>query len=542
MTSTGATAVLARIVRNRSLRRVLFAFVAFNIAEFATWVAILLYAYERTGPASVGLVALVQLVPAALFAAPAASLGDRFPRTRVLNIGYLGQAIAMLLTAGAMLADLPVVLVYVAAAAAAATSLVVTRPTQSALLPSLARAPDELTAANSAAGVMEGVGVLVGPLLAAAILTSATVAVVFGVAAAALTMAALATVGLRPVEAPDLPGDTERRVDDESRADRSFRAGVRIVAGDPDARLVLALLTTRMVLIGCADVLFVLMAIELLGMGEPGAGILNAALGAGTIAGGAVAFGLIGRRGLARVAAIGAVAWGIAIGLVGITATAALAPGLIVLGGAGLTVVDVAGRTFLQRSVRDESLARVFGLQEGLAMAGLAFGSILVSALATVFGLVVTIAIVAAIQPLMVLVTWRRLAALDRRSAAPVRELALLRRTPLFRPLPGPELESIARRGTWLTVPAGTVVIREGDAGDRFYVLDEGAVRVEQGGRHLRDLTDPGDGFGEIALLRDVPRTATVTATRPSVLFAVDRAPFLAALTGRPSVVPEGPR
>lgn len=538
--TSGAPAVLARIVRNRSLRRVLLAFLAFNVAEFATWVAILLYAYERTGAASVGIVALAQLVPAALVAAPAASLGDRFPRTRVLNVGYTAQAVAMLLTAGAMLANLPVAVVYVAAAAAAA-SLVVTRPTQSALLPSLADTPEELTAANSAAGVMEGVGVLVGPLIAAAVLTSSTVAVVFGIAAVALTVAALATVGLRPVDADGRAGSIEPRAG-EPGADRSFRAGLRVVARDPDARLILALLTTRMVLIGCADVLFVLMAIELLGMGEPGAGILNAALGAGTIAGGAVAFGLIGRRGLAGVAAIGAVAWGIAIALVGITATAALAPGLIVLGGAGLTVVDVAGRTILQRSIRDESLARVFGLQESLAMAGLGVGSVLVSILVTAFGLVATIAIVASIQPLMVLATWRRLAALDRRSAAPVRALELLRRTPLFRPVPGPELESISRRGTWLTVPAGTVVIREGDKGDRFYVLEQGAVSVEQGGRRIRDLAAPGDGFGEIALLRDVPRTATVTTTLPSVLFAVDRGPFLAALTGRPTTAPEGAR
>ncbi|MGK2851290.1 MAG: cyclic nucleotide-binding domain-containing protein [Candidatus Limnocylindrales bacterium] len=215
---------------------------------------------------------------------------------------------------------------------------------------------------------------------------------------------------------------------------------------------------------------------------------------------------------------------------------------MIVLGGAGLTVVDVAGRTILQRSIRDESLGRVFGLQESLAMAGLALGSVLVSIFATALGLVATIAIVAAIQPLMVLVTWRRLAALDRRAAVPVRALELLRRTPLFRPPPAPELESIARRGTWLTVPAGTVVIREGDAGDRYYVLDAGAVRVEQAGRNLRDLTSQGDGFGEIALLRDVPRTATVTTTQPSVLFAVDRAPFLAALTGRPVSAPEGAR
>ena len=162
----GPTAVLRRVLANRDLRRVLPAFLVFSAAEYGTWVAILLYAYEQTGPASVGLVALVQLVPAGLVAPAAATLGDRFPRHRVLTLGYVVQAIAMLATAGAMLAGLPVAIVYLAAAAAA-TSVVVTRPTQSALLPSLAGTTDDLTAANGTAGVAEGVGALVGPLAAA---------------------------------------------------------------------------------------------------------------------------------------------------------------------------------------------------------------------------------------------------------------------------------------------------------------------------------------------------------------------------------------
>src|SRR5688572_19954564 len=169
----GPTAVLRRVLANRDLRRVLPAFLVFSAAEYATWIAILLYAYEQTGPASVGLVALIQLVPAGLVAPPAAALGDRFPRHRVLTFGYLGQAIAMLATAAAMLAGLPVPVVYLAAAVAA-TSLVVTRPTQSALLPSLAGTPAELTAANGTAGVAEGTGALFGPLAAAAILAVST--------------------------------------------------------------------------------------------------------------------------------------------------------------------------------------------------------------------------------------------------------------------------------------------------------------------------------------------------------------------------------
>ena len=149
----GIASVLRRLLGNGGLRRVLPAFFLFNAAEFGTWVAILLYAYERTGPVSVGVVALIQLVPAALLAPAAASLGDRFPRERVLAAGYVAQAVAMLATAAAMIAAAPPVVVY-AIAAVAASSLVVTRPTQSALLPSLAVSPEELTAANAATGIV----------------------------------------------------------------------------------------------------------------------------------------------------------------------------------------------------------------------------------------------------------------------------------------------------------------------------------------------------------------------------------------------------
>ena len=164
-------------------------------------------------------------------------------------------------------------------------------------------------------------------------------------------------------------------------------------------------------------------------------------------------------------------------------------------------MVDIAGRTILQRTVRDEVLARVFGLQEGLAMAGLAVGAFLVPVFVGLVGLLGAIVLAAALLPVAVGLTWSRLAALDRRAIAPIRELELLRRTALFRPLPIPQLEAVARRVGWVTVPAGHVIIREGEPGDRFYVLASGAVKVERDGALLRELTS-GDGFGEIALLR----------------------------------------
>lgn len=542
----GTLAVLTRVLANRDLRRVLVSYFAFNIAECGTWVAILLYAYEVTGPGSVGIVALLQLVPAALAAAPAAALGDRYPRHRVLAIGYLGQAAAMLGTAAAMLLDLPVAVVY-ASAIVAATALVVTRPTQSALLPSLARTPDELTAANGAAGIVEGLGVLVGPLVAAIILTGSSVGVVFLVAGGSMVAAALATLGLQPRPTgrarrlatvgsgtPDLSGAAHPRiaVDAQPIADGSFRAGLRTVASDPDARLIVGLLTAKMFVLGSADVLFILLALDLLDMGEPGAGLLNAALGAGTVLGGALAFALVGRQRLALVALLSALVWGVTLALIGLTALALLAPLLFVAGGAGLTILEISGRTLLQRSIRNEVLARVFGIQEGLAMVALAAGSVLVAVLVELVGLVGAVVAISAILPVVAIATWSRLSSIDRRAVPPVQALDLLRRTPLFRPLAPPELEGVARHGRWLTVPAGTAVITAGEIGDRYFVIADGAVAVTVGGAEVGVLDDPGAGFGEIALLLDVPRTATVTATRESVLFAIDRAPFLAVLSG----------
>lgn len=527
-----------RIVRNRDLRRVLGAFLAFSAAEYGTWVAILLYAYEATGPASVGVVAMLLLVPAAVIAPAAAALGDRHPRQRVLVGGYLVYGSGLAATALAMIAGAPVVLVYLVASIGGA-ALVVVRPTQSALMPSLSHTPDELTSANGAAGVIEGAGILLGPLLAAAVLTQAGPSAVFVLSAAAVLTGALLVTRLRSPAAHD--ADAARRATGREmsvfpREAGAMVAGLRAVLTDPDARLVVGLMSARMLMIGAADVLFVLMALDLLGLGEPGAGILNAALGAGTIVGGTISFALVGRNRLASVAAAGACLWGLALGVSGWLASPILAPVLIVAGGAGLAIVDVAGRTILQRSVADGVLARVFGVQEGLAMGALAAGSLVVPVLIAIFGLTGAILVTAALLPLTVALVWSRLVALDARTPVPAQAITLLRRVALFGPLPAPGLEAIARRAAWLTVDPGSVVIREGDVGDRYFVLASGGVRVEREGRPLRELSSPGDGFGEIALLRDVPRTATVTATVESVFLTVDRVSFLAAVTGNPRV------
>jgi MFS family permease len=203
----------------------------------------------------------------------------------------------------------------------------------------------------------------------------------------------------------------------------------------------------------------------------------------------------------------------------------------MILLGLANSVVDVNAYTILQRIAPAAVMSRVFGAMESAVIGGMAVGALLMPILITTIGIRWGLVVVGLGVSVVVLLGMRGLHRIDVFTFAPP-ELELLRSVSLLSLLPEPTLESLARSLVRIEVPAGEVFIREGDPGDFFYVVESGTAEVTKEGRHLAT-AGPGDYIGEIALLRDVPRTATVTATSATVLQALDREHFIPAVTGQ---------
>lgn len=514
--------------QNANLRWLELAWTASIVGQYAFLIAVSVYAYGVGGEKAVGLVFLARLIPAALVAPFAGMLGDRYPRERVLFFTNVARIVLVGASAVGVLADANPWVVYgLAIAATIATTPF--RSSQAALTPSLARTPEELTAANAVASGVESIAVFAGPALAGVLFGVASTGVVFLVTAALIVVSS-AFLLLIQVEHSEKP----RRELDASTIVGERLAGFTTLARDRSLAVMMGLLTAQTAMFGALQVFIVVTAIELLELGEGGVGYLNAAIGIGAFVGAVGALSLTGAQRLSPAFLGGLVVTGVPLIALGLWQEVAIVVVALALMGVGNAFVDVAGLTLVQRTVPDDVLARVFGVIQMLWMASMGVGAALAPALIAWLGVDTALIVTGAFLPILVVAFGATVARIDRAAAAPeTDELRILVSVPIFAPLPGGSLEHLATRLVPLRVDAGTMIVREGDAGDRFYIVAEGELGVSQGGAPIAELT-PGEYFGEIALLRDTARTATVTARTDAVLYALDREDFLAAVTGHP--------
>jgi MFS family permease len=509
------------VFRNGDLRRLEIGYGGSIVAEWAFSITLAVYAFNHGGATTVGIVALIRYLVAAAFAPFAGLLGDRFRRERVMLGADLSRCAICLGAAAAAFGGAPL-LVYVFAVSLTLASRTF-RPAQSALLPTLATTPAELTAANVVSSTIESLGIFGGPAIGGLLLAVTTPSWIFAVTAVGFLWSASFIVRIHADYEPDLKA--HRGIAHEALA------GFRTIGREPRLRLLVGLYTAQTLVAGAFTVYIVVTAIDLLDLGRSGVGFLNSAVGAGGLVGALVSVMLVGRRRLAGSFAAGLLLWGVPIALVGIWPTAAGALVFLALIGVGNTIVDVSCFTMMQRAVPEAVLARAMAVLESTFMASVGIGAILAPLLVSLVGIRVALVATGCFLPVLAALLWKRLLMIDAEAVVPTEQLELLEAIPMFAPLPAPTLENLAASMRRLSLEPGNVVFNKGDEGDRFYVIDQGEVEIGVGDGPPK-VEGRGGYFGEIALLRDVPRTATVRARTHVVLYALDRDEFIGVVTG----------
>ena len=522
-----ATASLRTAVAEPATRRLVVAWFAVVAGKWTLLVTTLVIAYDRGGPVAVGVLGLVRYLTPAVVAPFAGVPAARWPPLDVLRAANLARTIAAAGAAIVVMLGLPLPALMLMVALEAGVGAF-TRPLHMGLLPACASSPSQLVAANVTTSAAEGLGTFVGPAVASLLLLSTgpqgalvAVVIVYAAGVVATARARVATVGRRGDGRPSavLPG---------------LAAGIRAVGALPGARLVLAGIALQTFVRGLLTVCTVVAAIELLGMGEPGVGTLNAGMGLGALIGAAASIALTGRTRLGPVFLLALVGWGAPIAVIGLVVGPAVAILAMVVVGLSNAFLDVAGYTIIQRTTPNEARITVLGLSDGVANLGPALGGLSAPVLLQALGIQGALVVTGAILPIAAVALAASARNLEEGGAAAARRVELLRAQPLFAPLSLATVEHLAATLVPRTYASGDWLMREGEPGDEYVLIDRGDVEVSQAGRALRTLGS-GSGVGEIALIHDVPRTASVSALGDVQGFSLDRDAFLEAVTGQPA-------
>jgi CRP-like cAMP-binding protein/predicted MFS family arabinose efflux permease len=521
----------------RAFRRLLAAMAVSIAGDWLYNVALLVFVYESTHSAAwVGATTIVRLVPYVLLGSAGGALADRYDRRSVMVASDIVRGLLMLLLAALAWRSGPVlVALFIAFLSTAAGTPYA--PAVSATLPAVVP-EDDLAAANTLSTTVEHVAIILGPAAGGLLLLIGPPAVAFSLNGVSFLLSALAVSTVR-VRSRTPAGTAEpgmlRRIADGMRALR---------ASSVAAALAGCMMVTSCIY-GMETVLLVLVSESRLNTGANGIGYLLAAVGLG----GVLAAGITPRLAESRHAFIpisaGVFAMGLPLAALAFVTVPAVAFVLMTLQGMGNITLDVVAVTTLQRTLPKHLTAGIFGIIRSLYIGATLLGALVAPPLVAVAGLRAALLVAGVALPCLALLALPALRSVDVTARRRVEELApalrLLEGLSIFVGVPRPSLELLAGSVEEESVPAGTLVVRQGEPSRDFYIVASGVLDVVSSGEMetppvVVNTLQPGDYFGEIGLLEEIPRTASVQARSECKLERIDGRVFLDVVNQTPSL------
>ena len=520
-------ASLREALSNDGIRRLEIAWMLGIAADTALTVVLLVVVFAREGIVAAGLLGAIRMAPAVAAGMLSGALLDRFRGDRLLVALALTRTASAALCAVVIATDGPTPALFMLAAVAAAAGAPV-RPTQATLMPALARSPSELVAANMAWSTGEGIGGFAGPFVAGLLIAAGLEGLVAVAVAVASGITAVVVAGLRFEQAADASGSG---LGEAGTGGLRLLDGLRTLRRRPVAGWSMVGVYGQVLTRGLLNALVVVASVELLGMGDAGVGVLNAALGLGGFLGAAFAMNLTRADQLVRSMCVTLAYWGAPIAVIAVVPNAGVAIAAMALVGIANAAYDVVVFTIYQRGCTNEERGPVFSVFEGVAGLAMVSGSLLAPVLVTAFGTPAALAIAGAILPITALVIYSRIGRADSITVVDEQTVNLLRHVPAFVELPLTAIERLAAGLIPVHYKSGDTLLREGLLGDEFIVVDSGEVDVFVAGQRIQRLGH-GAGVGEISLIRKAPRTATVVAASDVEGYSIPCTYFLAAIAG----------
>jgi MFS family permease len=522
---------LRRALAHRDLRLLFGGLIVSAAGSWAYNVALIVYAFQETHSAAwVAAATLGRFIPTLLTQSYAGVVAERFERVRVMVSADLLCALWMSVVAALAAVHAPVLAVLLFAALTSVTAGVYP-PAVTAMIPQLA-GEEDLAAANALNGTVDNLAIIAGPAIGAGLLMLGPPPVALAVNAATFLFSAL-VVGR--MEARSQPTD----VTEEGNALRQVIGGFTAIATSTTAAVLVAFSVLASFIYGTDTVALVYVSEQRLGTGADGYGYLLACLGVGGVLAAVFVDRLASSPRLGLIIVIGMAVYCLPTALLTVVDSQYVAMVIEAVRGGGTLVVDVLAITLLQRSLPQDMIARVFGAFFTLVLAAISLGSLVTSQLLQLTGLRTSLLLLAFVVPAVCACCWPYLNRMDKAAVGKLAELrpriTLLEALDIFAAAKRPTLERLAGALQEVVVPTGETIVKEGDQADALWILVKGEVAVSARGegsriKKLRTM-GPRSYFGEIGLLERIPRTATVKAAEPCVLYRLPGDDFLDALT-----------